>query len=215
VRLRSFQTPAVARVCRQLRVEALPIFFAINLFVAEVRTPIELTHLEYEGYVYVHYLAASDPRLKQVGKIQLTDDAAAFFDVHKGLRIRNLDLVLERFTYEVEWYITRKNFDHHHSAMVSMRSSPGLQKQSSSVVIDQTDKPHYSGNRWEEYVKDLEYLTAPGKEYLDQKCAESDSKGLSIIEIQQLASTVCVAPRPGRDMTKIENEIRILTQEYI
>jgi hypothetical protein len=186
VRLRCFRPPAITRVCRRLRAEALPVFFDVNTFAAEVIAPVRW---DYYAMATAQYLRKDDVRYQSIGTLRISADSIKLFKVTEKVtaRIRNLDFVMvdidaQRKHMSVEFL----------PAVVCMRSQGQGQNAAVSVHIR---KGHFG-----DYEEDVRYLTHPVKKFLNDKMANPNFKGLTITELQRLANTVRVARKQGRPL---------------
>jgi hypothetical protein len=164
-----------------LRAEALPVFFDVNTFVAEVATPIHRTHTNISWY-----LQQEDIRFQNTGTLRISaGDIKLFKSTGKvTARIRNLDFVMTDAIKAIKHFPT-----YPFPVVVCMRAQAHGQTAATSV--------HIRAKLSEDYADDLRYLVAPVKKFLDDKITNPDFKGLSIMELQRLANTVRVPPKPG------------------
>jgi hypothetical protein len=189
VRLRCFRPPAITRVSRLLRAEALPVFFDVNTFVAEVMTPLHWDRWSDSA----RYLHKDDIRFQNIGTLRISADDIKLFKTAGKVtaRIRNIDFVMSNVDKPMKQFPT-----HPFPALVCMKA----QEYSSSA----TTSLHIRNGVSKELEEDLRYLTAPVKKFLDDKIANPNFKGFSITELQRLANTVRVAPRPDRPLLPLK-----------
>ena len=87
--LRRFKPPAITRVCRQLRMEGLPVFFDVNTFAAEVKATYYST-IVYNNGLQGGFLAAEDIRYDEAGTLRLRRDIISLLAL-LGLGPRGLE----------------------------------------------------------------------------------------------------------------------------
>ena len=186
LRLRRFKPAGITRATRQLRAESLPIFFDINLFVAEVKST-----LKYGTW----FISPTDARFKNAGTLRLSRDIISLFSISgkQTVRIRNLLLIAtdyEDSTPGVPFY---------YNTMVALRTlETPLRGQVSC----------HSGLEWagfddEENTKNIKHLIQPARTFLESLVSEPGFRGLSLADLKQLANKLRVVPRAGAALLEV------------
>lgn len=95
-RLRNFVTPALARASSQLRQESLPVWFAINTFVAEVKsTFLGMSFCSSHG-TRAEYISEDDTRYRRLGNLDLSSVVTGLLATRspKMIRLKNVDFCM-------------------------------------------------------------------------------------------------------------------------
>lgn len=95
-RLRNFVTPALARASSQLRQESLPVWFAINTFVAEVKsTFLGISFCSSHG-TRAEYISEKDTRYRRLGNLDLTSVVTGLLATRcpRMIRLKNVDFCM-------------------------------------------------------------------------------------------------------------------------
>ncbi len=191
VRLWRFQPPALARVNRRLRGEALSVYFGANVFVAEISAPYKPF---YSAERPVHwprgaFMLDTDVAVGEVGVLRLSRDTTFSFEaLGKSMAyIKNLDVVL---CWDPRSGTERERYKMYHDLVVSMRSSSTLDSDKPTVTVSRELHPDRGTADEAHYVDDMKKLAAPLKDFLDRKIAQEGFQGLTVSDMQQLAKTV-------------------------
>lgn len=180
MRLRHFKPPDITRVSRQLRNEALCIFFDVNTFVAEIRT----SYCSRGGL----FFPDTHKIFKQVGTFRLRQEVISMFKLSSKqiARIKSIDICL----LDAE---NLRGLPDHLNAVVSVRCasrSPGDRL----VTTHVRDEPF----RQKTYVHDLQYITNRAKASLETAMAKAEFNGFSIADLKKIANVLRVEPVRGR-----------------
>ncbi|KAK4498059.1 hypothetical protein PRZ48_010715 [Zasmidium cellare] len=95
-RLRCFTTPALSRVCQQLRHETLAVFFYLNTFVAEVKSSFSGCSNPASGMGKPCYIESNGSLFQWLGRLGIAEDVNPLSWVYYANTafFRNIDIVL-------------------------------------------------------------------------------------------------------------------------
>ena len=197
-RLRCFTTPALSRVCRQLRNETLPIFFYLNTFVAEVKS----TFIGYAGYDYdgrhPQYVERCSRNYQTTGVVSIASDVNPLRLERHAVRARflNIDFCLMHPNEDV--YGNPK----YEQAVLSLRY-----RQAEPTV-------HVQPNMWRGHEKDhfeLHRVLEEAKAVLKAIIATTRHEGLTFEQVQDTAMAfradyICYKRNAGGRTTRKASE---------
>jgi hypothetical protein len=189
LRLRRFKPPAIARVSRQLRWEALPVFFDINTFVAEIVVPFSY-RLDGNLATFGQFIHNKDDRFKRTGTLQLTQDTMGLFKLSgkATARVRKLIVVFVDAS-KLTWRYRQTNVYFPTRLLVKAgSSSTQAYRQTTSLNITRAEFQKL-------FAEDLAYLMKPVEDFVDKIASGPDFKGFSIPDLKKLAHTVRQPPR--------------------
>lgn len=181
LRLRCFKLPAICRTSRQLRQESLPLFFARNHFVVEVRTNFEGVSICPSHGSHVRYIDVNDkPKCQALGRLDLSSVVQRMLAIcdSRTIRIRHIDFCMvaadPRVRREQDYRFAILSIRHQRSAQVS-------------AVIKE--------GRNHEYTEQLRRVLDQGRQLLEMIIDDGPYSGLSMRQLRELASTFVLDPQ--------------------
>ncbi|EME81144.1 uncharacterized protein MYCFIDRAFT_208263 [Pseudocercospora fijiensis CIRAD86] len=180
LRLRCFVLPGICRTSQQLRQESLPIFFAQNHFVAEVKTNFEgisacPTHGSHAQYITFHDFF----RFKLAGKLDLNRvvDKMLRLCHPKLIKVKNIDFCMMAVNRR------KRRDEQYRYAILSVRDGR----------LDKVSTHIKEGND-PEYTKHLKRVLSQGRTVLDQITSDPDYAGLDMTQLRDVAATFVADP---------------------
>ncbi|KXT18405.1 hypothetical protein AC579_8143 [Pseudocercospora musae] len=180
LRLRCFVLPGICRTSQQLRQESLPIFFAQNHFVAEVKTNFEgisacPTHGSHAQYITFHDFF----RFKLAGKLDLNRVVNGMLPLcHlKLIKVKNIDFCMMAVNRR------KRRDEQYRYAILSVRH--GRLNKVSTHIKEGNDP---------EYTKHLRRVLSQGRGVLDQMTSDPNYGGLDMAQLRDVAATFVADP---------------------
>ncbi|KXT02060.1 hypothetical protein AC578_6687 [Pseudocercospora eumusae] len=180
LRLRCFVLPGICRTSQQLRRESLPIFFAQNHFVAEVKTNFEgisacPTHGSHAQYITFHDFF----RFKLAGKLDLNRIVNGMIPLchPKLIKVKNIDFCMMAVNRR------KRRDEQYRYAILSVRDG---RRNKISTHIKEGNDP--------EYTKHLRRVLSQGRGVLDQITSDPDYTGLDMAQLRDVAATFVADP---------------------
>ena len=112
LRLRSFATPALSRTSRQLRQECLPVWFAINTFVAEVKSTFLGISVCASHGPKAEYITEKDKRFKRLGSLDLDPIVNRLLATcpPSMVRLKNIDFCMMSAAWQKRDWVTSDRY---------------------------------------------------------------------------------------------------------
>lgn len=206
ITIRQFKPPAIAQVSRQLRSEALSLFFDINVFVAEVKASYMLTY-ENGGYHAGVFIPPDHKKYKQVGTLQLRRAMVSLFKLAGSNvgRIKNLDICILSADGSFMGGPGKTYFD----AVVSVRGKAVSPKAKVRTHVRGPREVAGQRRRTEmSHLAELRYIADQAQTCIKSLLADPQFNGLSIAQLKKVANSFRVQPRvPGRVMKFREQRV--------
>ncbi|KAF2213753.1 hypothetical protein CERZMDRAFT_96575 [Cercospora zeae-maydis SCOH1-5] len=178
-RLRNFVTPALARTSAQLRQESLPVWFAINTFVAELKSSfLGLSFCSSHG-TRAEYISENDTRYRRLGNLDLDPIVTRLLATcpPRMIRLRNLDFCMKSADSKRD----RTRSDRF--AVLSVRDGRPVRITA-----------HVGGGSSSEYSKHVHHVFESGRSFLEQLVSDPDYQGLYMLHVKDVAAAFRVKP---------------------
>ncbi|KAI5364238.1 hypothetical protein Slin14017_G062020 [Septoria linicola] len=172
-RIRNFATPALARTSQQLRAESLPVWFAINTFVAEVKSNfLGISACATHGNK-AEYIAEQDTRYRRLGKLDLSAVVAGLLATcpPSTIKLKNIDFCC------LSAGSRRDRLRSDRFAMLSVRDGRPVRITT-----------HVGGGTSDEYTKHVLRMFDHGQKYLQQLVAKPEYQGLYMLQVKDIAA---------------------------
>ncbi|KAL9531277.1 hypothetical protein SMMN14_05269 [Sphaerulina musiva] len=181
LRLRSFATPALARTSRQLRQECLPIWFATNTFVAEVKSTLLGISVCASHGPKAEYIAERDTRFHRLGSLDLSPIVNSLLATcpPRAIRLKNIDFCMLGAGSHQVWQTSGRY------AVLSVRDGRPVRVTT-----------HVGGGTSPEFTKHVLHVFKQGKAFLEHLVADSEFEGLYMLQIKEVAAAFRTEPLP-------------------
>ncbi|KAK3058305.1 hypothetical protein LTR09_001383 [Extremus antarcticus] len=185
--------PAITRANRQIRAEAIPVYFEVNTFEVDMVVP-------YSGYRSLYgrfhgqphrgkFLSQDDPRWQRTGKLGIPPQVLSFVENAGALDAWMRDVILnvkgtralepDRWTHE---YVIRLQHGKH------MEVKPFRQGR----FEDDVDRQNFNG--------DWAYIWKLVAQALADRSTRLDNRGFGVAELQDIVALFRRAPRAGGEV---------------
>lgn len=205
LRLRSFATPALARTSRQLRQECLPIWFATNTFVAEVKSTLLGISVCASHGPKAEYIAERDTRFHRLGSLDLSPIVNSLLATcpPRAIRLKNIDFCMLGAGSHQVWQ-TSGRYAVLSVSQVDDRVSmvPSAVRSLTAACAQVRDgRPvrvttHVGGGTSPEFTKHVLHVFKQGKAFLEHLVADSEFEGLYMLQIKEVAAAFRTEPLP-------------------
>jgi hypothetical protein len=179
LRLRCFVTPAIARSNRALRHETLPYWFAINTFVAEVKSNfVGISQCASHGSK-AEYIGEDDSRFKWLGSLDLNAEVTGLLRTAppRSIKIKNLDFCMKSASVKQDRSRSQRY------AVLSLRHG-----RSTKVSL------HVGNGTSEEYTAHVRHVMEQSRAILESLVSCPDYDGLFMLEIREVAAAFRIRP---------------------
>ncbi|KAM3414154.1 hypothetical protein BST61_g10812 [Cercospora zeina] len=178
-RLRNFVTPALARTSTQLRQESLPVWFAINTFVAEVKSSfLGISFCSSHG-TRAEYISENDTRYRRLGNLDQTSIVTGLLATQppRMIRLRNIDFCM--MSADSKRDRTRSD----RFAVLSVRDGRPVRITA-----------HVGGGTSSEYSKHVHHVFESGRTFLEELVSDPDYQGLYMRHVKDVAAAFRAKP---------------------